>query len=177
METRRFDELTVALARGGSRRGVLRSLVGGVVGALALDRSGALAENDKPKKDDGITIFATPRCNNPNADCPLCAAARANPDCCNQTLLAAGHERACGTQATDGNGNLLNNLNCTEANEACGTNPCLKATCGEPDGTDPAFKRCQYTKVKKGCRRETVCCNDYTSGNFGTCVDSRFEDC
>jgi hypothetical protein len=51
METRRFDELTVALARGGSRRGVLRSLAGGVLGALALGQSGALAKNDKDKSE------------------------------------------------------------------------------------------------------------------------------
>jgi hypothetical protein len=43
METRRFDELAVAAARGGSRRGVLRGLVGGVLGALALDRTGRTA--------------------------------------------------------------------------------------------------------------------------------------
>jgi hypothetical protein len=178
METRRFDELTVALARGGSRRRVLRSLVGGVLGALALDRGGALAKNekDKPSKDDPITIFATPRCTDPLADCPLCAEAKANEGCCNKDLLDAGVERACGTQARDGNGELLG-LDCTDANAACGENPCLTATCGFPDSddpeADPAYRRCQYAKVDKGCRNKGVCCNDYQSEKFGTCVAKR----
>jgi hypothetical protein len=163
METRRFDELTVALARGGSRRGVLRGLAGGVLGALAIDQSGALAKNEKPK-NDGITIFAKPRCGDPNADCPLCATARANPTCCDQTLLAQGHEQACGTQAVDRDGNNLG-LNCTAANQSCTS--CVTATC------DPVSSRCQYSQVDKGCPGKGVCCNDYTSGKFGTCVANR----
>jgi hypothetical protein len=175
MENPRFDNLTVALAHGGSRRGVLRSLAGGVLGVLALDRSGALAKDDKLKKDDPITIFATPRCSDPLADCPLCAAAKSDPACCDQTLLAQGHDRACGTQAT--NRNTGQPLNCTQANAKCGTSPCLTATCAFPDPddplADPAYSRCQYAKVDKGCRNKGVCCNDYRSEKFGTCVANR----
>src|SRR5215207_2677319 len=78
METLRFDELTVALARGGSRRGVLRGLATGALGALALNRSGALAKNDKDKPEQGgggpITIPAKPVCPAPTdyRNCPLC---------------------------------------------------------------------------------------------------------
>jgi len=39
MDTRQFDELVVALGRGGSRRGMLRMLAGGVLGAVAIDRT------------------------------------------------------------------------------------------------------------------------------------------
>jgi hypothetical protein len=43
MDTQRFDQMTVVLARGGSRRKVLRGLVGGVLGAVAVDRMGQSA--------------------------------------------------------------------------------------------------------------------------------------
>ena len=167
METRRFDELTVAMARGSSRRGVLRGLAAGVLGALALDRSGALAKNDKVKDKDGITIFAKPRCSDPNTDCPLCAAAREDSRCC----VIQGAEKACGTQATDGRGNLLG-LNCAAANAEKCSGSCVTAACGDPDPTSP-YNRCQYSQVTKGCPGKGVCCNDYTSGSFGQCVNSR----
>ena len=174
MEKRRFDELTVAIARGGSRRNVLRGLVGGVLGAVALDRSGALAKNEKekPGKDDPITIPAKPTCNNVAEDCPLCAAARANPDCCDQKSLAKGQEHACGTQATDRFGTPLG-LHCAEANEACEDN-CVRATCDATTGN------CRYEEVKDEpsvCPGPKVCCNVYTSQNFGTCVATRKQEC
>src|SRR5829696_5915221 len=96
MENRRFDDLTVALARGGSRRGVLRGLAGGVLGALALGRSGALAKNDNAKGGGKpITSPAKPVCDEPTVadDCPLCAGAKA--DCCDPTR----GEQFCGTKA------------------------------------------------------------------------------
>jgi len=40
MESRHFDDLTVAVARGASRRSLLRGLVGGTLGVVALDRVG-----------------------------------------------------------------------------------------------------------------------------------------
>jgi len=175
MDTQRFDELTVALARAGSRRGMLRGLAGGVLGALALNRSGVLAENDKPKKDDGITLFAKPVCSTTSvlADCPLCAAARQDPTCCDQRRLAKGNEDACGTKAVDRYGRSLN-LNCTQANENCIKNgTCVRATC---DGGSTG-SRCNYatndTATTKACPGAGVCCNDYTSKNFGSCVASR----
>jgi hypothetical protein len=170
MEHQRFDELTVAIARGRSRRRLLRGLAGGVLGALAIDRSGALAKSDKPKKDDGITIFAKPVCNSATADCPLCAAARANATCCDQAALAAGRDQACGASAVDRSGNSLG-LDCTNANLACGTS-CVTATCGDPLPDSPD-NRCQYSQVTKGCPNKGVCCNDYTSGKFGQCVANR----
>jgi hypothetical protein len=39
MDTQRFDDLTVTLARGGSRRSLLRGLAGGVLGAVAVERT------------------------------------------------------------------------------------------------------------------------------------------
>jgi hypothetical protein len=43
MDTQRFDALTVTLARGASRRSLLRGLVGGALGVVALDRVGQTA--------------------------------------------------------------------------------------------------------------------------------------
>jgi hypothetical protein len=187
MENRRFDDLTVALARGGSRRGVLRGLAAGVLGALALDRSGAFAKNeDKEKKDkDGITLFAKPQCGtDTKADCPLCAAARQDATCCDQKRLAKGNEDACGTKATDRNGNSLR-LNCTTANDTKCSTSCVNATCVARTNSDGsvASYRCTYLEkdpvtnedesVTKACPGMDVCCNDYTSKNFGSCVANR----
>jgi hypothetical protein len=164
METRRFDELTVAFARGGSRRGVLRGLAGGVLGALALDRSGALAKNEKPKKNDGITIFAKPRCTSGTVqdDCPLCAQARAL--CCD----TAQGDKACGPS--------YGMPSCSGANQACVTEAspngsCVYARCtaDRTSGTE----RCEYVQVDKGCPNKGVCCNDFTSTKFGSCVANR----
>jgi hypothetical protein len=83
METQRFDELTVALVRGGSRRGVLRGLVGGVFGALALDRIGALAKNDEAKAGGKpIANPAKPVCprNKTTVNCPACSEAWFGPE-------------------------------------------------------------------------------------------------
>jgi hypothetical protein len=173
METRRFDELTVALARGGSRRGALRGLAAGVLGALALNRSGALAKSDKDKPEQGggkpITILAKPLCTagTVSADCPLCAEARKDPLCCDQTLLAAGYDQACGSSAVDNDGNSLG-LTCTAANANC--NSCLEAQC---TSRESGAERCTYTKTAKFCTGKSVCCNDFTSNNFGTCVTNR----
>jgi hypothetical protein len=168
METRRFDELTVALARGGSRRGVLRSLAGGVLGAIGLDRSGALAkEKDKEdKKDDGITIFAKPRCTPGTVqdDCPLCAEARAI--CCDATV----GDKACGPNYGMPSCQVAN-LECV--NEASPNGSCVRAKC-TADRTS-GVQRCEYTKINNSCPNKGVCCNDFTSASFGTCVSSRTE--
>jgi hypothetical protein len=174
METRRFDELTVALARGGSRRNVLRGLVGSVLGALALDGSGALAK-DKTKENGGgkpITILAKPRCTPGTVqdDCPLCAEARTV--CCNAEV----GDKACGPNYDDAAGNPL--PSCATANQACVTEAspngsCVRAKCTADRAS--GVQRCEYTKINNSCPNKGVCCNDFTSASFGTCVSSRSE--
>jgi hypothetical protein len=179
METRRFDELTVALARGGSRRGVLRSLAGGVVGALALNRGSALAKNDKKG-----TIEAAPVCdpNNLSPDCPLCAEAKTDKTCCNQRLLGEGKEQACGSAVTDDETGLP--LDCTNANLQCdeintstksGGGSCVVATCKEVSGgaNGRPTHRCEYRKKEKFCSGTDVCCSTYRSPQFGQCLSNR----
>jgi hypothetical protein len=164
MQTQRFDEWTAALVRGGSRRGVLRGLAGGVLGAFALDRSGALAKND-PAKGGGkpITNPAKPVCDASAVaeDCPLCAGAKA--DCCDPTR----GEQFCGTKA--------NGTSCADPNTTyCGSS-CVTATCTEPSDKQPENGlRCAYTKKSNFCTTSgaTFCCARFSSSNFGNCVKS-----
>jgi hypothetical protein len=163
MQTQRFDEWTAALVRGGSRRGVLRGLAGGVLGAFALDRSGALAKNDNANGGGKpITILAKPVCDELGLaeDCPLCAGAKA--DCCDLTR----GEQFCGTKAIG--------VSCAQPNtDSCGSS-CVTATCTEPSDKQPENGlRCAYTKTDV-CTTSgaTFCCARFSSPNFGNCVKS-----
>jgi hypothetical protein len=165
MEKRRFDELTVALARGGSRRGVLRSLAGGVLGALALDRSGALAKNENENNGRGkpITNPAKPICegtSNPVENCPLCFAAR--DACCDPD----GKESACFNCVSSGANDNCDNLN--SPNGSCVTATCTHET--------PAGTRCEYTRNNEMCGPKAFCCSRFTHSNFGKCVN-HLNDC
>jgi hypothetical protein len=193
METRRFDELTVALARGGSRRGVLRGLAAGVLGALALNRSAALAKNDKDKPEQGgggpitnpdkpeqggggpITNPAKPVCPNPNdlSSCPLCSEARfgatgdgdldRRPGCCKPD----GKEQDCRNCEWE-NANYC--AAGTTLNNGFGT--CVEATC-EKRGNQ---FHCTYRGKNDFCHSVAglgdgwSCCPVFTSPNFGHCV-------
>jgi hypothetical protein len=168
METRRFDELTVALARGDSRRGVLRGLAGGVLSALALERSSALAKNeDKVKDKDGITILAKPVCDETTVaeDCPLCYEAKYGLDgCCDPNR----GEQYCGTTAYGHSCAQPNLDNCSSS--------CVTATCTEPSDKQPEYGlRCAYTKKSGSCTTQgaTFCCARFSSPNFGSCVKSK----
>jgi hypothetical protein len=184
METRRFDELTVALARGGSRRGVLRGLVAGVLGALALDRSGAFAKDDKDKPEQGggrpVTSPAKPVCPNPSdlTSCPLCFEARfgevgdgdqdRRPGCCKPD----GKDQDCR------NCEWENATYCAaRLNNGAGT--CVEATC-EKRGSQ---FHCTY-RGKDGFCNQTAgygsgyaCCPVFTSANFGHCVQDPSSTC
>jgi hypothetical protein len=160
METRRFDELTVALSRGGSRRGVLRSLAGGVLGALALGRSGALAKKPiinpaKPICDEAST--------NPTENCPDCYEARFGPNgCCDPE----GREKDCANCDSTGA-----NANCVAINGGLGT--CVTAICSR---STQAGTRCEYTRNNALCGTEAFCCSRFTHVNFGHCV-TKLADC
>jgi hypothetical protein len=176
METRRFDELTVAIARGGSRRGMLRGLAGGLLGALALDRSGVLAKNDNENNGRGkpITEPAKPICPNETntVNCPLCYEARFGPE-------GDGTSGCC-----DINGRDKECENCNEANKdfCLATSPepinsgqgtCVRAYCTQPT---KAGTRCEYTKDNEMCGDGAFCCDRFTHENFGHCVNT-LEEC
>jgi len=172
METRRFDELTVALARGGSRRGVLRSLVGGVLGTLALGRSGALAKNEKEQGGGKpITNPAKPVCpaGGSTVNCPTCFEARFGPTgtgtpsgCCTvggreQDCQDCGDENASYCSAASG----LNN----------GAGTCVTATCAKTGSK----VHCDYKVDNAFCNKiygnGSSCCPVFTSPNFGHCIN------
>jgi hypothetical protein len=166
METRRFDELTVALARGGSRRGVLRGLAGGVLGALALDRSGALAKNDNANGGGRpVTSPAAPVCDETTAaaDCPLCHEAKYGADGC----CTGEGEQFCGLKATK--------ESCAAANATHCGGSCVQAYC-DTDNLTRQGARCAYTK-KDVCTtgNATFCCARFGSSKFGHCVKGRRE--
>jgi hypothetical protein len=155
METRRFDELTVALARGGSRRGVLRGLVAGVLGALAVDQSGALAKNDKNPE-----LETKPICPGGSGDsgaCPLCY--QAASDCCQGQPTRS----------------RLYNVACEGINPGTTENPdgnsCVTADCELVNGK----WRCRYTADHSQCPTSgnVFCCRRYESTNFGQCVANK----
>jgi len=174
METRRFDELTVTLARGGSRRGVLRILAAGVLGALALNRSGALAKNEKEHGGGKpITILAKPVCpsGGSTVNCPTCFEARFGPDggagdpsgCCTfgereQDCENCSDENASYCSATSG----LNN----------GAGTCVTATCTQHGSQI----HCDYKVKNAFCNQNFgkgwACCPKFTSANFGHCIDT-----
>jgi len=181
METRRFDELTVTLAHGGSRRRVLRSLAGGVLGAFALDRSGALAKNDNAKGGGKpITILAKPVCDETTvaADCPLCYEAKYGPEgtgtggCCDPNR----GEQYCGTKANQTSCEGPNSTYCGLGSSLnSGNGSCVTATCTEPSDKQPEYGlRCAYTKKSGSCATPgaTFCCARFSSSNFGHCVKS-----
>jgi len=177
MDTQRFDALTVALSRGGSRRNVLRGLVGGVLGAVALGQSGALAQKDEAKPDRGggrpVTNPARPVCpaKTNYANCPLCAEARfgvagttevdGTAGCCDPTK-GERHCEACEDE---------NALYCSTGktiNNGYGT--CVTVTCTkEPGGK----LHCDYRGNNVLCQSAvpgSTCCGVFTSPNFGHCV-------
>jgi hypothetical protein len=177
METRRFDELTVALARGGSRRGVLRGLVGGVLGALALDRSGALAKNDNANGGGRpITSPAAPTCNGTTAadDCPLCHEAKYGTDGC----CTGEGEQFCGLKATTESCAAANANNCGASStfNGPGVGSCVEAYCDTANPTRQG-PRCAYTKKDNVCTKTnaTFCCARFGSSEFGHCVKGRRE--
>jgi hypothetical protein len=154
METRRFDELTVALARGGSRRGVLRSLAGGVLGALALGQSGTLAKNNKDKSEKAeakpeqpeqgggnpeqggrpIISPARPVCrvSNDTGNCPMCKEARFGEGVAEDDASVCKDRDGAG--CCDPNGRESDCKNCHCENNYCsaineGNGTCVKTTC------------------------------------------------
>jgi hypothetical protein len=178
METRRFDELTVALARGGSRRGVLRGLVGGALGALALDRSGSLAKNEKEQGGGKpITNPAKPVCpaQSDYTNCPTCAEARFGPNLGGQGGCC---EPGKGEQFCSNCGDE-NDLYCSSINTGNegGSGSCLAVTCkGVRDKKGQTVYRCEYNAQEGFCGGGTpVCCTRFTHDNFGHCVASSAE--
>jgi hypothetical protein len=181
MQTQRFDEWTAALVRGGSRRGVLRGLAGGVLGAFALDRSGALAKNDNAQGGGKpITSPAKPVCDAPTADCPLCYEARFGSDgptgsqtgCCDPTRPE--QEQYCGTKANQTSCEQPNSTYCG-ATLNSGRGSCVEASCTEASDKRPENGlRCAYTKKSNVCTTTgaTFCCARFSSANFGHCVNS-----
>jgi hypothetical protein len=178
MQTQRFDEWTAALVRRGSRRGVLRGLAGGVLGAFALDRSGALAKNDTAKGGGKpITNPAKPVCDPTPAavaaDCPLCYEARFGSDgptgpetgCCDPTRPE--QEQYCGLKAGQ--------TSCVGPNSTYCSSSCVTASCTEASDKRPENGlRCAYTKKSNFCQTSgaTFCCARFSSPNFGHCVNS-----
>jgi hypothetical protein len=184
METRRFDELTVALARGGSRRGVLRGVAGGLLGALALNRSGALAKKDKdesekaeakPEQGGGtehgggrpIISPAKPVCPSKTdyRNCPLCSEARFGDPAMGETDRAPGccdpmkREENC-KNCHDENATYCGVLN--EGQGSCVQNvQCVQREDGK--------LRCDYKVKPEFCPQGTHCCPVFTSPNFGHC--------
>jgi hypothetical protein len=201
METRRFDELTVALARGGSRRGVLRGLAGGLLGALALDRSGALAKNDKDKSEKAeakpeqpeqgggnpeqggrpIISPAKPVCRaqNDTGNCPTCFEARfgvgvdpGDPDRDGPGCCDPnGREKDCKNCQYE-NATYCSQINNNPATEAGPAGTCVTTTCVQVGGQ----LRCNYDVKNDFCNNEFgdgwSCCPVFTSSNFGHCINA-----
>jgi hypothetical protein len=178
METRRFDELTVALARGGSRRGVLRSLAGGVLGALALDRSGALAKNEKdngggnPEQGGGkpITSPAKPVCPSKTdyRNCPLCSEARFGDPDVGETDRAPGCCDPMKREENCKNCHDENTTYCGPLNGGAGS--CVQnVQCVQ---REDGKLRCDYKAIENFCGSHGggKCCAKFTSPNFGHCV-------
>jgi len=186
MQTQRFDEWTAALVRRGSRRGVLRGLAGGVLGAFALGRSSVLAKNDNAKGGgQPITKPAKPVCGpTPEpvaADCRLCYEARFGPDgpndptlqgCCDPTRPE--QEQYCGTKAGQTSCEQPNSTYCGAILNS-GAGSCVEASCTEASDKRPENGlRCAYTKKSNFCQitGATFCCARFSSSNFGHCVNS-----
>jgi hypothetical protein len=138
------------------------------MGALALDRSGALAK-DKDKENGGgkpITNPAKPICEgtaNPTENCPLCYAARfGEGGCCDPD----GKESACFDCDSSGA-----NDNCDNLNGPNGS--CVTAICGKET---PAGTRCEYARNNEMCGPNAFCCSRFTHVNFGKCVN-HLNDC
>jgi hypothetical protein len=172
MDSDRFDDLTLALAEGLSRRGILRAAGGLAASGLALfgvDRDEEAAakrrrrrRNKKKKKKckGGKT-----RCNG------KCVRLSSNDDHCGSCGNTCGSNESC-QDGTCGNGNGNCTPNCQ--NKACGANDGCGGTC--KTGTCPDGRTCQNGT----CVCPFQCCANSDCAPNQNCVtvnDSKFCFC
>jgi hypothetical protein len=174
-------------------------LAGGVLGALALDRSGALAKNDKDKSEKAeakpekpeqgggnpeqggrpIISPAKPVCRELNGvfdtgNCPMCKEARFGEGVAEDDASVCKDRDGAGCCDPNGREKDCKNCQCENATYCSAINDghgtCVTTTCVQVGGQ----LRCNYEGINSFCHDNvgvgTSCCPIFTSPNFGHCV-------